>query len=347
MSRIRPERDSVERTRAENLKIFRLSLNMTQKQFLDAFLTSDNGEPTMSVATYSNIESKGGTRLMEIIGIICSQLYIDPEMFSLGVKEFTGTLESLASTNEKLNAYLRRDNQNQDATTQLVNRLTMYFADEIMSGRLKRGDQIATDRMLAAQLGVSRSSIREALKVLSILGMIDIRMGQGMYLVGQESQFFSVPLSWSLFLDASQIDEILVVREMLELKSAELAAECQDEILLSKLTAVYHKMYRSYKGQDLASTLELDMEFHSCIAECSGNKIILSMLQTIRNLMHRVSGTGLVDGVQLHDVFSEHRKIYGAIISQNKELAVTMMKEHLANSSHRYAFKAAEDRLPL
>lgn len=322
-------------------------LNLTQRQFLEEFLTNDSGELSMSVATYSNLESKGGTHLVSCIEKTCEQLGLDPEIFCLPPKEFGDAVEVAAATNKKLNRFIDGGKPMQGTIAQLVDRLTLYFADEVMAGRLKRGDQIETDRELAARMEVSRSSIREALKVLNVLGMIDIRMGQGMYLVGQESQVFSVPLSWSLFLDASQIDEILEIRDMLELKSVELAAGCNDELLLSKLTSVYDKMYWSYKGHDHAAALEQDLEFHYCIAECSGNRIVLSMLQTIRNLMHRVSGSGLVDDVQLQEVYIEHRKIYGAIISQDKELAVAAMRQHLANSRNRYSFRAEEESLPI
>ncbi len=339
--------NTADQIKAENLKRFRLMLNMTQRQFLEEFMTDDSGEITMSVATYSNLESKGGIHLVNTVNRICEHLGLDPLIFSLSPREFGDAVEAAASTNEQMKNWIKGDNKAQGTIAQLVDRLTLYFADEIMSGRLNRGDRIETDRELAARMDVSRSAIREALKVLNILGMIDIRMGQGMYLVGQESRVFSVPLSWSLFMDASQIEEILVIREMLELKSVELAAGCNDELLLAKLTSVYNKMYWSYKGHDFASALEQDMEFHSCIAECSGNKIVLSMLQTIRNLMHRVSESGLSDDTQLHDVYSEHRKIYGAIISQDKELAVAAMRQHLINSRGRYSFKAVEEQLPI
>lgn len=340
-------KETTDKIKTENLKRLRLMLNMTQRQFLEEFLCDDNGELSMSVATYSNLESKGGIHLDRTIEATSDQLGLDPDIFTLEAKEFGDAVEAAASSNEKLNRCINGVKNSQNTISQLVNDLTLYFADEVMAGRLKRGDQIETDRELAAKMGVSRSSIREALKILNILGMIDIRMGQGMYLVGQESQVFSVPLSWSLFLDASQIDEILMIRDMLELKSVELAAECKDELLLAKLTSVFDKMYWSYKEHDLAAALDQDMEFHACIAECSGSKIILSMLHTIRNLMHRVSGSGLVDDVQLHDVYSEHRKIYGAIINQDKELAVSSMREHLVKSRGRYSFKAAEETLPI
>ena len=152
------------------------------------------GIHVMSAATFSNLESKGGSRLNEIVQAVCSRFSLDPEVFSLDVQSFTAAMNNCASTNGELQELLKNGDK-EGNVGQLVNRLTMYFADEIISGRLHRGDQIATDRELAKQLGVGRSAIREALKVLDILGMIDIRLGQGTYLVGQESNFFAVPLS--------------------------------------------------------------------------------------------------------------------------------------------------------
>jgi len=336
-------RDSLSAVK-DNIKYFRRALDMTQKEFLEYFTADGNGELAMSAATFSNLESKGGSRLNEIVQAVCSRFSLDPEVFSLDVQSFTAAMNNCASTNGELQELLKNGDK-EGNVGQLVNRLTMYFADEIISGRLHRGDQIATDRELAKQLGVGRSAIREALKVLDILGMIDIRLGQGTYLVGQESNFFAVPLSWSLFLDGGQIMNILEVRNVLELKSAELAASCDDEAKLAKLTDVYHEMYGSHAEHNLNAAIDEDIEFHSCIADCSGNPVIYSMLQTIRNLMRRVSESGLGDDVQLHEIFIEHRKIYGAIVSRNPELAVEAMKEHLADSFKRYKFDTVETAL--
>ena len=220
----------------------------------------------------------------------------------------------------------------------------MYFADEILEGRLKRGDQIESDRELAKKLNVGRSAVREALKVLDVLGMIDIRLGQGTYITSRETNFFSVPLSWSLFLDGAQVKSILQVRGALELRAVQLAAQCEDKNKLDKLTDIYYRMQKTFqesKDTDnlqhaLQETLNADIEFHTCIAECSGNPIILSMLTTIRNFLKRVSGTGMVDAEQLQAVVEEHQKLYGAIISGNVEAATETMMKHLAASMARY-----------
>ena len=327
----------------DNIRQVRRTLKMTQKEFLEYFLMKENGKTAMSVATLSNLESKGGDRLNEVISAVSGRLQLDSMMFSLEPQEFLQNLETCLNSHQG-DEDLFNKSEKKGNISQLVNRLTMYFADEILEGRLKRGDQIESDRELAKKLNVGRSAVREALKVLDVLGMIDIRLGQGTYITSRETNFFSVPLSWSLFLDGAQVKSILQVRGALELRAVQLAAQCEDKNKLDKLTDIYYRMQKTFqesKDTDnlqhaLQETLNADIEFHTCIAECSGNPIILSMLTTIRNFLKRVSGTGMVDAEQLQAVVEEHQKLYGAIISGNVDAATQTMMKHLAASMARY-----------
>lgn len=327
----------------DNIRQVRRTLKMTQKEFLEYFLMKENGKTAMSVATLSNLESKGGDRLNEVISAVSGRLQLDSMMFSLEPQEFLQNLETCLNSHQA-DEDLFYKSEKKGNISQLVNRLTMYFADEILEGRLKRGDQIESDRELAKKLNVGRSAVREALKVLDVLGMIDIRLGQGTYITSRETNFFSVPLSWSLFLDGTQVKSILQVRGALELRAVQLAAQCEDKNKLDKLTDIYYRMQKTFqesKDTDnlqhaLQETLNADIEFHTCIAECSGNPIILSMLTTIRHFLKRVSGTGMVDAEQLQAVVEEHQKLYGAIISGNVDAATQTMTKHLAASMARY-----------
>lgn len=327
----------------DNIRQVRRTLKMTQKEFLEYFLMKENGKTAMSVATLSNLESKGGDRLNEVISAVSGRLQLDSMMFSLEPQEFLQNLETCLNSHQA-DEDLFYKSEKKGNISQLVNRLTMYFADEILEGRLKRGDQIESDRELAKKLNVGRSAVREALKVLDVLGMIDIRLGQGTYITSRETNFFSVPLSWSLFLDGTQVKSILQVRGALELRAVQLAAQCEDKNKLDKLMDIYYRMQKTFqesKDTDnlqhaLQETLNADIEFHTCIAECSGNPIILSMLTTIRNFLKRVSGTGMVDAEQLQAVVEEHQKLYGAIISGNVDAATQTMTKHLAASMARY-----------
>ena len=167
----------------------------------------------------------------------------------------------------------------------------------------------------------------------------DIRPGQGTYISGNEANFFVIPLSWSLFMNGNQTESILEVRDLLEVKAAYLAADCVDDRALNRLYDVSHKIHQAYVEQNYKKFLDADLEFHSSIAECSGNTVIYSMLQTISNLMRHVSETGMIDGRQLQEIYEEHQKIYGLILAKDGEGAAEAMEEHMKRSKVRYNYR--------
>lgn len=315
----------------DNMKLLRQYLRLTQKEFLERFMADETGKPSMSIAALSNLESKGGARLNEVIAIVSEKLLLDPMIFSMEPTEFVDTLDYVLD-----NGYVISEKKND--TNQLINRLTMYFADQMFDQKLKKNEKIESDRVLAEKLNVGRSSIREALKVLEVLGMIDIRPGQGSYLSGGEENFFNIPLSWSLFLNGNQAEDIVELRNLLEVKAAALAAACTNQEKLNKLEEVSERMKKSFETKNHKEFLQDDVVFHTCIAECSGNQVIFSMIQTISNFMKHISQTGMVDEKQLEEIYKEHQMIYSAIREQNADLAEKAMNVHMQKSSKRYNY---------
>lgn len=321
----------------ENLRMLRTTLSLTQKEFIRRFLSDADGNPTMSIATLSNLECKYGAKLNEVILTVSESLGIDSVLFSMPPEEFA----------ERISVILSKDgdedgtagNSRPGSINHLVNRLTMYFAEQMMEKRLKRGSRIESDRVLSMKFGVGRSAIREALKVLDVLGLIDIHPGQGSYISNQEASFFIVPLSWSLFLNGDQTDNIVEVRNILEVRASYLAAECMDEKSLSKLYDISHRLHRAYVEKNYKEFLDADLKFHICIAEGSGNKVIYSMIQTISNLMRYVSKSGMADERQLKDIYEEHQKVYGLILAKDAKGASDAMNEHLEKSKSRYNYR--------
>lgn len=320
----------------ENLRIFRRHLGLTQKELIHHFLGEE--ERPISIATLSNLEVKGGVRLNDVVLKIADKVSIDPMLFALDTQEFA---EQIASLFPKKKDRLQIPGQGGKKTgiNHLINQLTMHFAQQMMNGTLQKGDKIEADRELAVLLNVGRSAIREAMKVLEVLGMVDIRPGQGTYISSDEADFFRIPLSWSLFLNRSQIEDIIVVRNSLETKAAELAAFCEDVDELHHLSSICHSMQRALLEGDHGEFLQGDLDFHICIARCSGNDVIYTMIQTISNLMRHISGTGMVYEEQIREIYEEHQKIYGSILIHDGDGAREGMRLHLARSRERYSCK--------
>ena len=329
----------------DNIRLLRRYLRLTQKEFIHQFLMDEDGKASMSIATLSNLEAKGGGRINEVIFAISENLGVDSMIFSMRPEEFAEKIDILMP-NSLDSDHIRKSNTKKGNINQLLYRLTMYFAEQIFDGKLKKGDKIESDRVLASKLNVGRSAIREALKVLDVLGMIDIRPGQGTYISSNEANFFVIPLSWSLSFmfrmmkpNGNQTESIITIRNLLEVKAAELAAKCKREELLIKLHSISRRLHTSYMNQNYKEFLEEDLEFHICVAECSENQVIFTLIQTIRNLMKQISGSGMVDEEQLQEIYNEHQKVYGLIIAQDANGAAEAMREHLEKSLQRYNYR--------
>lgn len=253
----------------ENLRLLRRALRLTQKEFIDRFLSDEEGKPTMSIATLSNLEAKDGPRMNDVIISVSEQVGIDSMHFSMPSEEFAEKIHILLPDDVSPEA-LGKLQSKKGSINQLLNRLTMYFAEQMFDKSLKKGDKIESDRVLAAKLGVGRSAVREALKVLDVLGMIDIRPGQGTYISGNEANFFVIPLSWSLFMNGNQTESILEVRDLLEVKAAYLAADCVDDRALNRLYDVSHKIHQAYVEQNYKKFLDADLDSTAVLQSVPG-----------------------------------------------------------------------------
>ena len=141
--------------RKDNIKMLRRYMRLTQKEFIELFITDEDGKPSMSIAAFSNLESKGGARLNDVIAVGSERLHLDPMMFSMDPAEFTNTIDYVLDNGMEI-SHKKSD------TSQLIHRLTMYLADQMFEQKLKKSEQIESDRVLAEILGVGRSANREA-----------------------------------------------------------------------------------------------------------------------------------------------------------------------------------------
>ena len=105
-----------------------------------------------------------------------------------------------------------------------VSAVTRRLLDFFTSGEIAAGDRLPAERQLAAQLGVGRSAVREALAALELLGIVSVRPGSGTYLKGSVSELLPQTLSWGLWLGEPKTVELIQVRQVLEVQVARLAA---------------------------------------------------------------------------------------------------------------------------
>ncbi|WP_420110867.1 FadR/GntR family transcriptional regulator [Pseudactinotalea sp.] len=202
----------------------------------------------------------------------------------------------------------------------------------IQSGQLRPGDRLPPEHVLSERLGLSRSSLREAVKMLEALRVLDVRRGDGTYVTSLQPQLLLEAMSFILdFHQSRAVLEVLEVRGILENASARAAATRVTPEDLARMTAAIDNAEAASSIEDL---VEHDLEFHAAIATASGNGYLASLIdavsgQTVRARVWR----GLTESSAVDRTLLEHRRIVQAIASGDPELAGALMTVHVGGVS--------------
>jgi len=201
----------------------------------------------------------------------------------------------------------------------------------VVNGTWKAGDRIPPERELCQQLGIARTSLREALKAMELIGMLDSRVGDGTF-VCPRSEFLSRPLLWAFTgTDHAELRDIMEAREFLEQDLAGLAAQRASESELEAIGKALGNLRESIAtGQ---SILEADMEFHLAIAQAAHNEVLRNAVQLLRNLMRQWLVLKLLIPQVPAKVLRQHEAIYAAIRAGDAVAAREAMWAHLEETA--------------
>jgi GntR family transcriptional regulator, transcriptional repressor for pyruvate dehydrogenase complex len=208
---------------------------------------------------------------------------------------------------------------------QIVSRLL----DLIQQRHLGPGDRLPAERELAASMGVSRSSLREALQALTVLGVTEMRHGTGTYVSSLEPDLLVRHLSFVLSLSDQASDQLFEARKVVEPAMAALAAERIDDGTLDLLDACVERA-RAAIG-DAEAFMETDIELHDAIRIAAENAVLGRFMESIRALgLASRRRTGARRAVQEQTV-EDHRAIVAALRAHDPEAASAAMLRHLDN----------------
>ena len=152
----------------------------------------------------------------------------------------------------------------------------------IISGSLQKGDKLPSERELVDQLKVSRTSIREALRALEIVGLIKCKQGEGNFIRDNFDNSLFEPLSLVFMLEKSNKEDIIEVRRIIEVEAAALAAKRITEDQLKNLEYTIDEIKNI---EDEKILLKLDKNFHYEIAQASNNFILLNIINSCSTLI--------------------------------------------------------------
>ncbi|WP_203137052.1 FadR/GntR family transcriptional regulator [Microbacterium sp. JZ31] len=199
----------------------------------------------------------------------------------------------------------------------------------IVSGELGPGDRLPPEKELSERLGLSRSSLREAVKALEVIRVLDVRRGDGTYVTSLEPRLLLEALSFVVDLHQDDsILEIFAVRRMLEPAATALAARTASDADIDEIAALIAELG---DAPDIEALVAHDIAFHNRIAAATGNAYLASLLESLsgRTVRARV-WRGITEGGSVSRTIGEHLGIVEALRRRDAELAEALMVAHVA-----------------
>jgi GntR family transcriptional repressor for pyruvate dehydrogenase complex len=203
----------------------------------------------------------------------------------------------------------------------------------ILEGELKPGNRLAAETELMRQFGVSKSTLREALRALEYLGLIEIRKGAngGAFVAEVDMQITMESLANFLHFRSLSIHHITLIRRNLEPCAAQIAAEAMSEEDLEQLKRLIEVSKSALGRGDIGTLRKSEIQFHRTIASASQNPILILILDFIENLLEDVKRILKPDLAFSKAVIESHKRICRALQRRDGEMASQEMLRDVLN----------------
>lgn len=199
----------------------------------------------------------------------------------------------------------------------------------IVAGELSPGDRLPPEKELSERLGLSRNSMREAVKALEVIRVLDVRRGDGTYVTSLEPKLLLEAMAFVVDMhDDTSTLELFAVRRMLESQATGLAAALGSDEDIAALQVEVDSVDASVSIEEL---VQHDLQFHNAIVRMAGNSYLANLVehlssQTVRARVWR----GLTQAGSAERTLAEHRAIAQAITQRDPSLATSLATAHIA-----------------
>jgi GntR family transcriptional repressor for pyruvate dehydrogenase complex len=200
---------------------------------------------------------------------------------------------------------------------------------EIREGNLPRGARLPTERELAESFGVSRSVVREAIKVLAAIGLVESRQGSGLYVRNDPIPVVTRAFILSVSPDAESVDRLFEFRQVLESEAARLAAARRSDDDLAAMREAIALCDPKRDGDDWDLFGRADSQLHLAIAHASGNPYLEVAIATAREMQRDVVRLFADHPGSMQVAVGHHQDLVAAIERGEADAAATIMTDHI------------------
>lgn len=215
--------------------------------------------------------------------------------------------------------------------------LARTLMEYLLSGAVSSGQRLPGERALSQALGVSRASLRDAMKSLILLGLLEQRQGDGTYLARSDSYLLPAVIEWGLLFDRPEIDALIDARYHLEVTMAGLAATRRDEESIARLRTVVERMHKCVEADDLEGYVAADVDFHLAVADASGSPVLSNFLANVSVLLKVWAKRVIFAAGETQSSIVRHIPILEAIEAGDEPAARAAMEAHMERARRRLA----------
>ena len=199
----------------------------------------------------------------------------------------------------------------------------------VEKGRLKRGDQLPTERELSETFKVSRATVREAIFSLETMKLVDRRQGDGTYVIASSEEALVQPLAATLFHEKDDLIDIFFLRKILEPEVAQLASENATPEEINELEEILGEQEKEVvEGK---APIEADSGFHHQLARMARNRVLERLLLALLDLLGKTRENYLQTEERKQKSLQGHREVLLAIKNGNSAAVRQAMRRHLKN----------------
>lgn len=198
----------------------------------------------------------------------------------------------------------------------------------IVTGKLVPGSRLPTEKELAQQLGVGRSSVREALRALAEMGIVEVVQGKGTFVRNEPQQAIKAQLQFLVNFNEKAYEDLTELRCLLEVGLVRLAAERAEEVDLDRLRRALAEMKEAPNNERL---VEAGTRFHRAVVQAAKNSFASALYEAVTQVIDEVYRHLERSQAQKERSVRDHEVILAALCERNGELAAERMEAHLRN----------------
>ena len=204
----------------------------------------------------------------------------------------------------------------------------------ILSGALKSGDKVPSQREFAQSLGVSRASLREALLTLETLGLVKTEPGRGTFIANDKLSTSRNAGRWR-YSKSYQMLDVFQTRATIEVEIVSLSTAALTDAQIAALEQATDDMEVGWNNGDLLANVDADLEFHRILADACPNQMLVDLYHSVHELLAetQMQPIPMTDPGRMRKSIAEHRRIVTAIRSRNAAKAAGEMRTHIVNTA--------------